>query len=61
MRDQIISTSSRLSRASSFEVDLVEGPSHTFEQLWAQELLAERVVERLSRRLGLGARKSAAG
>ena len=42
-------------------VELVEGPSHTFEQLWAQELLAERVVERLSRRLGLGARKSAAG
>ncbi|HET6983554.1 MAG TPA: alpha/beta fold hydrolase [Myxococcaceae bacterium] len=51
----------RLSRASSFEVELVEGPSHTFEQLWAQELLTERVVERLSRRLGLGARKSAAG
>jgi len=51
----------RLSRAPSFEVDVVEGPNHTFEQLWAQELLAERVVERLSRRLNLSVRKSAAG
>ncbi len=50
----------QLSRAPSFEVDVVEGPSHTFEQLWAQELLTERVVERLSRRLGLGMRRSAA-
>jgi hypothetical protein len=42
-------------------MDVVEGPSHTFEQLWAQELLAERVVERLSRQLGLAPRRSAAG
>jgi hypothetical protein len=51
----------RLTRSASFVVDVVEGPSHTFEQLWAQELLAGRVVERLSRRLGLEARRSAAG
>ena len=51
----------RLSRSPSFEVEVVEGPSHTFEQLWAQEPFAERVVERLSRRLNLGVRKSAAG
>ena len=36
-----------LSRSPRFRVDVVEGTSHTFEQLWAQELLAERVVERV--------------
>ncbi|MGZ6098781.1 MAG: alpha/beta fold hydrolase, partial [Myxococcaceae bacterium] len=50
-----------LSRSPHFQVEVVEGPSHTFEQLWAQELLAERVVERFSRQLGLAPRHSAAG
>ena len=40
---------------------MVEGPSHTFEQVWAQELLVERVVDRLSDQLGLGTRRSATG
>ena len=43
----------QLSRSGRLKVDVVEGPSHTFEQVWAQELLAEHVVERLSTRLGL--------
>ena len=51
----------QLARAAGFEVEVVEGPSHTFEQLWAQELLAGRVVERLSRNLGLGTPRTAAG
>lgn len=50
-----------LSRSPSFQVDIVEGPSHTFEQLWAQELLTERVVGRVSRQLGLARQRSAAG
>ena len=50
-----------LSRSPHFQVEVVEGPSHTFEQLWAQELLAERVVERFSRQLGLAPSRSAAG
>jgi pimeloyl-ACP methyl ester carboxylesterase len=50
-----------LSRSPAFKVDLVEGPSHTFEQIWAQEILAARVVGRLSTQLGLGTRRSAAG
>jgi pimeloyl-ACP methyl ester carboxylesterase len=44
----------RLSRSGSLQVEVVEGPSHTFEQLWAQELVADRVLERLSTTLGLG-------
>jgi hypothetical protein len=51
----------QLARSPGFEVEVVEGPSHTFEQQWAQELLTGRVVERLSRNLGLGTRRTAAG
>ena len=51
----------QLRRSPAFELEVVEGPSHTFEQVWAQELLVERVVDRLSDQLGLGTRRSATG
>lgn len=51
----------QLRRSPAFEVEVVEGPSHTFEQIWAQELLVQRVVDRLSGQLGLRTRRSAAG
>ena len=51
----------RLSRSPAFEVEVVEGPSHSFEQVWAQELLVARVVVRLSKQLGLAQPRSAAG
>ncbi len=50
-----------LLRSPGFQMEVVEGTAHTFEQLWAQDLLTERVVERVSRSLGLSARRSAAG
>ena len=50
-----------LGRSPRFQVEVVDGPSHTFEQLWAQELMAERVVQRLSHRLGLDSGRRSAG
>jgi alpha-beta hydrolase superfamily lysophospholipase len=51
----------QLSRSPAFKIEVVEGPSHTFEQIWAQDLLAACVVGRLSKQLRLGTGRSAAG
>lgn len=59
--EQIGTVVTQLRRSPAFEVEVVEVPSHTFEQIRAQELLVERVVERLSGQLGLTMLRSAAG
>jgi len=36
----------------NFRVDVIDGPDHTFTQLWAQTRLTEFITDHLVRRFG---------
>jgi pimeloyl-ACP methyl ester carboxylesterase len=48
--DQLGRELEKLRKRSSFRLEIVDGPDHTFTPLWSQELLATLVSEHLERR-----------